>query len=517
VILRSIALKAAYGACCVAAASTLFVSNYARSYVSDVASIGTSHAITSGPSIGAQNILVMGLESRTDYKGNTLPADLLAAMHAGSVQGVKFQNVGGQATNTLILIHIFDGGKKAVGWSIPRDDWVTFPQAYDGQMHGKIDQAYGLAYAQSLGQTFNKMSHDQRYFQANEAGQAAAVATVQSQTGVHIDHFAEVNLAGFYELAKAFGGIMVCIKPWNGGQNLHDANSGFRAPHSGYLHLWADQALAYVRERDNLPNGDLDRTHRQQAVVDYVMWKLKHQNVLSDLNQLKALLDTAKQFVITDSGWNLIEFASEMRSLTGKNLTFKTLPIVGFQTINGQAANVIDTATIQRLVQTSFTAPSTGAKGGKSSSANQPAYPLSDTVVNVVNASGRSGFARETLAGLVSAGFKQGQASTGTALQATTQVLYGSGAAAKANAAKIAAVLGVTARASSSVSAGYAEVILGTSVTTVPSFASLSSGSTATSPSASATNPATSATDNGAAGGTIAVSSNARYGVPCVY
>jgi hypothetical protein len=111
VILRSIALKAAYGACCVAAASTLFVSNYARSYVSDVASIGTSHAITSGPSIGAQNILVMGLESRTDYKGNTLPADLLAAMHAGSVQGVQNQGVGGQATNTLILIHIFDGGK----------------------------------------------------------------------------------------------------------------------------------------------------------------------------------------------------------------------------------------------------------------------------------------------------------------------------------------------------------------------------------------------------------------------
>jgi LCP family protein required for cell wall assembly len=498
----------------VAAASTLFVSNYARSYVSDVASIGTSHAITSGPSIGAQNILVMGLESRTDYQGNILPADLLAAMHAGSVQGVRNQGVGGQATNTLILIHIFDGGKKAVGWSIPRDDWVAFPQAYDGQMHGKIDQAYGLAWDQSLRATSGNsgLSHDQRYFKANEAGQAAAVATVQSLTGVHIDHFAEVNLAGFYELAKAFGGIMVCIKPWKGGQNLHDNNAGFRAPHAGYLHLAADQSLAYVRERDNLPNGDLDRTHRQQAVVDYVMWKLKHQNVLSDLNQLKSLLDTAKQFVITDAGWNLLDFATEMRSLTGKNLSFKTLPIAGFQTINGQAANVIDTATIQRLVQTSFTAPSAGAQGSTKTQA--PAVPPSSTTVDVLNGGQTPGLATRVSTALTRAGFKMGHVGNATT-QATTQVLYGAGSGNAANAAKIATAFGVTATASSSLAAGHVEIILGTSSTTVPSFGGSSSATT--SPSASATNPAASATDNGAAGGTISVSSNAQYGVPCVY
>jgi len=33
----------------------------------------------------------------------------------------------------------------------------------------------------------------------------------------------------------------------------------------------AADVLAFVRERDNLPNGDLDRTHRQQAVLDYVI------------------------------------------------------------------------------------------------------------------------------------------------------------------------------------------------------------------------------------------------------
>ena len=95
-------------------------------------------------------------------------------MHAGSVEGVNNEGVGGQDTNTLILLHIFAGGQKAVGFSIPRDDWVTYPQAYDGQSQGKIDQAYGCAYAQSLSTTVNSsMSTDQRYLQANQAGQAA--------------------------------------------------------------------------------------------------------------------------------------------------------------------------------------------------------------------------------------------------------------------------------------------------------------------------------------------------------
>ena len=102
------------------------------------------------------NILVMGLESRTNYEGQTLPADLLAAMHAGSVNGVNNEGVGSQDTNTLILIHIFAGGKKAVGFSISRDDLVTYPQAYDGQTEGKIDGAYAYAYTQYVSQNYGK-------------------------------------------------------------------------------------------------------------------------------------------------------------------------------------------------------------------------------------------------------------------------------------------------------------------------------------------------------------------------
>ena len=322
--------KAGYILSCILASLVLVTSGFAYYVKAQVASIGGSDVISGGPSVGAMNILLMGLESRTDYDGNILPANLLAALHAGSVQGVEFDGVGGQDTNTLILIHIFAGGQKAVGFSIPRDDWVTFPKAYDGQSEGKIDQAYGLAYAQSLNATVNSsMSQDQRYLAANEAGQAAEIATVEAVTGQPVDHFAEVNLAGFYELAQAFGGIEACVKPWDGGKNLHDANSGADLK-VGYQHLGAAQALAFVRERDNLPNGDLDRTHRQQAVVDYVIWKLEHQGVLTSFSQLTSLLDIAKRYVITDSDWQILDFATEMRALTGRNLTFQTLPIAGY-------------------------------------------------------------------------------------------------------------------------------------------------------------------------------------------
>src|ERR1700728_4780938 len=358
----TIAGKVGYAASCLLAAVLLVLSGYAHRVVSLADGLGGGISISNGATVGAMNILVMGLESRTNYQGQTLSAGLLAAMHAGSVYGVEKEGVGGQDTNTLILLHIFAGGQRAVGFSIPRDDWVTFPHAYDGQSQGKIDQAYGLAYAQSLDQTVNaSMSRSQRYFLANEAGQKATIDTVEAVTDQKIDHFAEVNLAGFFYLAQSFGGVEVCVKSWDGphgpGTNLHDANSGFNAPHAGYLHLAADEALAFVRERDNLPNGDLDRTHRQQAILDYVIWKLKSEGVLTDVGQLTGLLSTADKDLITDSSWELLDFSTQMHALTGQNLKFYTAPIVGYETIDGQDANQIDIPAIQAAIQAKFTAP----------------------------------------------------------------------------------------------------------------------------------------------------------------
>jgi LCP family protein required for cell wall assembly len=500
---------------CILAASVLIVSGFAYYVKAQVTSIGGSNAISGGPVSGAMNILVMGLESRTDYDGNILPASLLKALHAGSVSGVE-NGVGGQDTNTLILIHIFAGGQKAVGFSIPRDDWVTYPKAYDGQSQGKIDQAYGLAWAQSLSQTNgSNISKNQRYLEANEAGQTAAIDSVQSLTGVHVDHFAEINLAGFYELSQTFGGIEACLKSWNNGQNLKDANSGFDAPHAGYLHLDAAQSLAFVRERDNLPNGDLDRTHRQQAVIDYVIWKLGHQGFFTSIGDLTSLVNEAKKFVITDSDWQILNFATEMKSLTGKNLTFQTAPIITADGhMDGQTVNLIDPAAVKKVIQNAFYPAPAATQPTPEASSLTPAK----TAVDVLNGGAASGLAAEMSQALTEAGFKAGEVGN-AAPQSSTQVLYGTGGA--ASAAKVASYFnGVTATASSRVAPGHVELVLGPDAVSVPASITAGSATSATSSPTASPSPSatpTSSSNNGQAGAPVTVSPSAPYGIPCVY
>lgn len=376
-VARTVASRVGYGLLCVFATATIVAAGYAWKVGGLVGATAKGIAISGAPSVGAMNILVMGLESRTDYQGNTLPGRLLTAMHAGSAAAVSAGEVGAQDTNTLILIHVFAGGQKAVGFSIPRDDLVTYPHAtYDGITRGKIDQAYDFAYNQSLGRTYGgRQSQAQRYLQANRAGQQFEIATVQAVTGVHVDHFAEVNLAGFYSLAQDFGGIEVCVRPWNGGENLTDANSGWNAFRDGYnrakggtqyLHLSAAQSLAFVRDRDTLPGTDLGRTRRQQAVLDYVIWKLRHAGVLSDLSALNSLLSTAGKYLITDSTFNLAEFAGGMQALTGQNMEFTTLPVAGENSVelNGseQDVNLIDVQRIRQIVHRAFYPPPAAAQ-----------------------------------------------------------------------------------------------------------------------------------------------------------
>jgi LCP family protein required for cell wall assembly len=491
---------AGYALSCVAAALVLGISGFSYFVVRDVSSIGGSHAIVSGSSIGAQNILLMGLESRTDWNGNILPNNILNALHAGSAQGVA-NGVGGNATNTLILIHIPAGGKKAVGFSVPRDDYVTFPTPYDGQSQGKIDQAYGLAMAAKEDQLRTQdsgMSQNQVAFQGNEAGRAAAVATVESLTGVHIDHFAEVNLDGFYELASVLGGVKVCLNH----PVPYDVNSGFYAKKAGYQHLDAKMALAFVRQRDGLANGDLDRTHRQQAFLDSVMQQLRNDGVLSDLSKINSLLSVAKQYVITDSGWDLLDFASQMRSLTSGNLTFHTLPIVSYATIDGEDVNEINPSYIQQIVHQSFYPPAASASSASSSASPEPkpesSADAAKTTVDVENGGNTQGLASEVQDALVKDGYVAGAVGNAAALR-TTEVLYGTGGATSAT--YIASLFKVTATASATIAAGHVEIMLGSDATLAEA-----SGTPAASSSAVAIPTA------GAQGGAV----NAKNGIPCV-
>jgi LCP family protein required for cell wall assembly len=508
--------KAGYVLSCIAASLVLAISGFSYFVVKDVGDIGGSHAIVSGPSIGAQNILLMGLESRTDWQGNILPNDVLKALHACNAQEVA-DGCGGNDTNTLILIHIPAGGGKAVGFSIPRDDWVTYPTAYDGQSQGKIDQAYGLAMAaeeSQLRQQSPGLSQDQVAFEGNEAGRAAAVATVEQLTGVHIDHFAELNLDGFYELAKVLDGVEVCLTH----PVPYDQNSGFYAAHAGLQHLDAKMALAYVRQRDGLPNGDLDRTHRQQAFLISVLRQLREEGVLDDLTKVQALLSVAQQYLITDAGWNLLDFISQMRDLTGGNIVFRTLPIVAYETIDGQDANVVNPSYIQQIVQETFyPAPNSSASASASGSASASASPTpsaaatagnSQVTVDVYNGGNTQGLAAQVSAGLVKEGYTAGQVADAPSPLSATEVLYGTGAPEidAASAGKIASLFGVTATTSSTVAAGHVEVLLGGDATLPSTLA----GATP-SPSSSASNSPVPIPSTGPQGGAI----TSEDGIPC--
>jgi anionic cell wall polymer biosynthesis LytR-Cps2A-Psr (LCP) family protein len=565
-LVKLIAGKAVYAVVCLFAAVLLVVAGYAHKVVGQVNATGKGVTIPGSPSVGAMNILVMGLESRTNYEGQTLPNSLLTAMHAGNASSVSAGQVGSQDTNTLILIHIFAGGKQAVGFSISRDDLVTYPQAYDGQTEGKIDGAYAYAYVQYVSDHYGKEDSKDLYLHANQAGQAATIATVQSVTGQKIDHFVEVNLAGFYYLASAFNGIEVCIQPapaqggFGAGANLTDFvpatgtnNSGFNAFKDGYnskkggaqyLHLSAAQSLAYVRARDTLPGVDLGRTKRQQAVIDYVIYQLKHEGVFGDISKLNALLGTADQYLITDTGFNLLDFATDMRALNGQDLSFQTLPytpennvpVPGYPGL--QDVNIIDVPYIQRLVKTAFDpqSPATGAQSAvKSTASPVPTVPAASVTVDVYNgdpgAVGLAGQVSQALAGL---GYKAGKTENASAqtqqVQPGTEIFYGAGAA--GNAQQIAVQFGGDATALSSLPADHVEVLIGSTVTAVPAGIAPTSTATAgtqstgaqvigsraaTGPTTTPTPTSTAGTGSSGTGGTVTVAPNAPYGVPCVY
>ena len=290
---------------------------------------------------GDTNILLLGLDSRRDNNGNNLPRKLLDTMHVGSSSAI-----GGYNTNTMILIHIPADGSHAVAISIPRDDYVDVT-GYGPQ---KIKEAYGLAkYSSEIKLLKAGVKNPEREKQSRDVGRALTIATVGTLLNVPIDHFAEVNLVGFYDLANAIGGVQVCLN-----HAVNDAKySGAILP-AGLQTITGAQALAFVRQRHGLPNGDLDRTHRQQAFITGVITKFRTQGLFGGIGKLKSLLGVAQKDVVIDTGWDVLGFLPQAKALTGGRITFHTLPIEGYAMRNSQSVNLIDIPTVQKFTHDLF-------------------------------------------------------------------------------------------------------------------------------------------------------------------
>ncbi|WP_439664169.1 LCP family protein [Lentzea sp. HUAS TT2] len=326
--------RTAWSVVCVA---VLVVSGFAWATVSTISTgVERSYAIPDDAprSASGRNILIMGLTTRLDLHGEPLPDDVLRRMQAGE------SDRGGYNANTLILLHIPVSGP-AVAMSVPRDNLV--PLSSGGE--GKIKEAYGRAKITEEDRLHAAGSHDKRELEhaGREAGRRAQVQTVSAFLGQPIDHLVELSLIGFFHIAEGLGGVDVCLR-----NATKDPLSGADFP-AGPQHLDAGQALSFVRQRHGLPNGDLDRTRRQQAFLSAVARRLKG----ADLGVVQAMIDMAKQDVVLDARFDLVEFA---RSIPAE-VRFETLPVEGGANVGGQDVNRVDPAKVQAKVTELATAP----------------------------------------------------------------------------------------------------------------------------------------------------------------
>ena len=294
--------KAGYALSCVAAALVLAISGFSYFVVRDVSSIGGSNAVSGSASTGAMNILLMGLESRTYWSGQPLPHSLTNAMHIGSIGGQD-------ATNTLIVLHIFAGGRKAVGFSIPRDDWVTFPKAYDGQTQGKIDQAYGFALAEKEQSLAGKgLTQGAGRLPGQRGGPRAEIATVQKLTGSQDRPLRRAEPARLLRARQGPRRRHVCLNEENGAlRHLPDATPAPMA--EGRLLAPGRGSVAGVRQGAGQPDQRRSRPHpppagrrRLRAAGSSASGRAHRPG------QVSSLLSVAKQYLVTDRGWNLLDF-----------------------------------------------------------------------------------------------------------------------------------------------------------------------------------------------------------------
>jgi len=448
-------LAALKGLLALVSALVLFVTGYGwHAYQSLSSGLTKSDALTgtgTSSTNGDTNILVMGLDSRLDQNGNPLPRDVLAQLHAGD------SSDGGYNTNVLMLLHVPAGGGRAQAISIPRDDYVTLPGAPDGVSKQKIKQAYGLAKdaAERKLRTRGVVDQSALEQQGREAGRKEELETVEDFLGgVSIDHFVEVTLVGFYDLAKALGSVTVCLAG-----PTQDSYSGAKFV-KGHQQLDAAQALAFVRQRrdyvhPDLNFTDLDRERRQQAFLSSAAYQLRSAGTFADPARLNALIDVAKRDVVIDNEFDLLGFLQRSPSLLDGNITFTTLPVKEFGQVDGQDVNLVDLAqvraTVRGLIDPDDASAPADATGGQ----------LPAATLDVVNAAGQDGLAAKLERELTARGLTEGSVRTEHTPRTESAVSYAAGS--KAAATALAAALGgLPVLADPALPSGHERLLVGT-------------------------------------------------------
>ncbi|MFG3056789.1 LCP family protein [Kitasatospora sp. NPDC048239] len=259
---------------------------------------------------GSTTFLVVGTDDREGIPERTLK-DVL---HAGGESC--------HCTDTMMIVQLAGDGARASVISIPRDSYVDIPAHREPVTRkevpaakGKINAAYGMG------------------------GPQLTVATVEQNTGLRIDHYLQVDFAGFVSAVDAVGGVRVCTT-----RPLKDEYSGLDLP-AGTSTLDGAGALKYVRARHVDASSDLGRMHRQQKFVAQLLQQVTSGGTLLNPVRLARVTDSVLGSVKADKGLtpdDLITLASRMKDLSAGRADFATVPLAELDhPVNGWGSTVL--------------------------------------------------------------------------------------------------------------------------------------------------------------------------------
>ncbi|UEJ84236.1 LCP family protein [Brachybacterium halotolerans subsp. kimchii] len=234
---------------------------------------------------GSVNILVLGSDSRVgeaDEKDSTARSD------------------------SILLAHLNADDSSVHAVQIPRDTLMDLPACADT---GERSFAGGRGMINSV----------------LNYGPACSVAAVESLTGVHVDHFVEVDFAGFAAIVDALDGLPVCLP-----EALHDSAADLDLP-AGRQTLDGRQALALARTRHAVGDGsDIARLDHQQQVMKAIMQRAESRNLLTRPDRLYPFLQATSSALTVDDQLGSIpgmtSLASRFARVPSDSITVETMP-----------------------------------------------------------------------------------------------------------------------------------------------------------------------------------------------
>lgn len=237
------------------------------------------------------NVLLMGSDTRSG-KGN------------GGFGSAS--EIGGERSDTTILLHISADRKTALAVSIPRDTYITLPTCkVDGDTKGGYKGRFNEAF--------------------DIGGPGCTLKAVNELTGLDVTNFMVVDFGGFKRIVEAIGGVEVCLT-----EDVNDSKSGLVLSKGKHV-VDGKQALAFVRTRHGLGDGsDTSRIRRQQAFLSSLARQILSSDTLLNPAKVVGLLNAATKSLTADPQMadltNLQDLVLSMKDVRPGDITFVTMP-----------------------------------------------------------------------------------------------------------------------------------------------------------------------------------------------